>query len=255
MWEIRHFEFRRYDFGMIDAVIQDNPYADDDRRQLVADADRLAAMSAEQVVRWAGETFGGRLALTASFGGGSGMVLVDLVVKHAPYTPIILVDTGVLFPQTYQSVHDVEKHYGITVQRVTPKLTIPQQAEQHGEALWSREPDKCCDIRKVQPLAAALNGYRAWMTAIRRDQSETRADTASVSWNKKHNLVKIAPLATWKEEEVWAYIHSNGVPFNPMLADGYSSIGCTHCTSKPTTGDGRSGRWVNFAKKECGLHL
>jgi phosphoadenosine phosphosulfate reductase len=232
-----------------------NNVAAADRRMIEAEIDRLKAMNAEDLVRWAGDTFGDRLALTASFGGGSGMVLLDMVVRLAPKSPIILIDTGVLFPQTYQSVIDVEKHYGIKVQRVSPRQTIEQQAVDHGDALWTRAPDRCCDLRKVQPLAAALAGRRAWMTAIRRDQSDTRADTATVGWNSKHNLVKLAPIATWKEEEVWAYIHMNGVPFNPMLADGYSSIGCTHCTVKPTTADGRSGRWVNFAKKECGLHL
>jgi phosphoadenosine phosphosulfate reductase len=215
----------------------------------------LSQLSAEALVGWAGQHFGSSLALTASFGGASGMVLLDLVVRHAPRTSVVLIDTGVLFPETYQTLDAVQKHYGIEVRRVTPVLTLQQQAEVHGERLWERDPDACCRMRKVEPLAAGLRGYRAWLTALRRDQSDTRAQTPVVSWNARHNLVKLCPLANWSEEEVWAYIHANGVPFNPLLGQGYTSIGCHTCTRKPVDGDPRSGRWVNFTKKECGLHL
>ncbi len=226
-----------------------------DQAFVAAESARLNDLPAEDLVRWAGDCFGDKLVLTASFGGASGMVLLDMVHRLAPSVPVVLIDTGVLFPQTYQSVLDAEKHYGIKVERISPARSMPAQAVEFGDELWKRAPDQCCNMRKVEPLAAALHGKRAWMTAVRRDQSDTRAQTQAVTWNARHGLVKLAPLVRWSEEEIWAYVHMNGVPFNPMLADGYASIGCTHCTSRPINDDPRSGRWINFAKKECGLHI
>jgi len=216
------------------------------------DGERLAA---HEVVRHAGDWLGADLALTASFGGPAGMVLLDMAVRFAPRTPVLLIDTGVLFDETYRTAEQVEKRYGIRVQRVVPRQTLAEQAATHGERLWERHPDTCCQLRKVEPLRDALTGYRGWMTAIRRDQTAARRETPVVAWSQKYGLWKFAPLAAWSDDDVWTYIHVNGVPFNPLLEQGYLSIGCKTCTRKPVNDDPRSGRWANFAKTECGLHI
>jgi phosphoadenosine phosphosulfate reductase len=226
-----------------------------DQLHVADEAPRWEALPADEVVRRAGEMYGDRLALTASFGGAAGMVLLDLVVKHAPKTPILLIDTGALFDETYKTVEEVEKHYGITVQRIRPRRSMDEQARDFGDKLWELEPNRCCQMRKVEPLAEALRGYRAWMTAIRRDQTTARADTPVLAWNSKHNLAKISPLAGWTTDDVWLYVHKHVLPYNALLAEGYTSLGCKTCTRKPVNGEERSGRWVGFTKTECGLHI
>jgi len=210
--------------------------------------------SAQELLAWAGQEFGDKLALTCSFGGPTGMVLVDLVAKHAPKTPVFVIDTQVLFDQTYKTIEAVEKHYNLKVRFAVPEFTLDAQAQEFGPELWKSNPNQCCDIRKVQPLRQTLKNYRAWITGVRRDQASTRADTQLVSWGKNNNVIKLCPLAAWTEEQVWAYIYANDVPFNPMLKEGYTSIGCTHCTQKPSSDDPRSGRWAGTGKTECGLH-
>ena len=210
--------------------------------------------SAQELLAWAGQEFGDKLALTCSFGGPTGMVLVDLVAKHAPKTPVFVIDTQVLFDQTYKTIDAVEKHYNLKVRFAVPEFTLDAQAQEFGPELWKSNPNQCCDIRKVQPLRRTLKNYRAWITGVRRDQASTRADTQLVSWGKNNNVIKLCPLAAWTEEQVWAYIYANDVPFNPMLKEGYTSIGCTHCTQKPSSDDPRSGRWAGTGKTECGLH-
>ncbi len=221
-------------------------------------ADQNAALNnaePEAIVKWAVKTFGRDLALTCSFGGVSGMVLVDLVLKEDPSIPVLVLDTGFLFDETYKLIDEVEAMYGIAVRRIKPQLTPDEQAAIYGPNLYQRDPTACCQMRKVDPLAEALKPYQAWITGIRRDQGPTRADTPVVAWTAKHDLYKIAPLANWTEESVWAHVHSQGLPFNPLLASGYTSIGCETCTAKPTSSDPRSGRWAGFGKTECGLHL
>ena len=225
-----------------------------DQPQVDAWAQQHSTDSAEALIRWAGLEFGPKLALTCSFGGASGMVLLDLVLKHAPQTPVYVIDTEVLFAETYDTIRKVEKQYGISVRFSKPEFTIDAQAQTFGPELWTRDPNQCCDIRKVQPLRRTLSGYRAWLTAIRRDQSTTRAQTPLVSWGKNNNVVKLCPLAAWTEEDVWGYVYANDVPFNPLLKEGYPSLGCTHCTKKADPNDPRSGRWAGTGKIECGLH-
>lgn len=231
------------------------PHALDDQILVAEHAARLENASAEEILEWSAKQFGPELALTVSFGGLGGMVLLDLVQKFAPATPVLLIDTNVLFEETYRLIEEVEKRYGISVTRALPRQSIEQQGEEYGEKLWERDPNLCCSLRKVEPLAGALRPFRAWMTAVRRDQAATRANTPIIGWNKKHELVKIAPLARWTEAQTWDYVKQNDLPYNPLLAMGYTSIGCTHCTRKPTTDDPRSGRWAGFNKTECGLHL
>ncbi len=215
----------------------------------------LETLPADAIVRWAVETYAPQLALTCSFGGPSGMVLLDLVMQVDRSVPVLVIDTGLLFGDTYAVVDAVERRYNISVQRVRPSLSVAEQDARYGPELFSREPDQCCRMRKVEPLAAALTPYAAWLTALRRDQSSTRANTPVVAWNAKHALVKVCPLATWSERDVWRYIHAHKLPYNQLLDQGYTSLGCHTCTSLPLSDDPRSGRWTGFAKTECGLHL
>jgi phosphoadenosine phosphosulfate reductase len=211
--------------------------------------------SPEDLLAWADHQWGQQLVLTCSFGGAAGMILIDMVTKVAPHASIVYVDTGLLFPETYTLINEVQKRYGITLRAAKSPVSLEEQAEQEGAALWERAPDRCCNIRKVKPLAATLVGYDAWIAGIRRDSGGSRAQANLVEWNTKYNLYKLNPLATWNERDVWQYIHQNNVPYNQLLDQGYRSIGCTVCTTLPTSDDPRSGRWAGFTKAECGIHI
>ncbi|MGH7428717.1 MAG: phosphoadenylyl-sulfate reductase, partial [Candidatus Methylomirabilaceae bacterium] len=160
---------------------------------------------------------------------------------------------------TYELRDRIVDRYGLLPSQmiqVTSLFTPDEQAARYGEALWSRDPDQCCQLRKVEPLARALNGYAAWITGIRRDQVITRANAGLVEWDKKFQLIKFNPLAKWSQADVWTYIRANEVPYNPLHDRNYPSIGCTYCTAPVLPGeDPRSGRWKNFEKTECGLHI
>ena len=211
--------------------------------------------TAETIVQWAVDQFGAKLALTCSFGGPSGMVLLDMLMKIDRSIPVLVLDTALLFGDTYALIDAVERRYGIMVQKVRPGLSLQAQTEHHGPNLYARDPDRCCQLRKVEPLAQVLQYFDGWLTGLRRDQSASRADTPIVSWNTRHQLVKVSPLATWTEREVWRYIHTHKLPYNILLDRGYTSIGCHTCTSHPSSDDPRSGRWAGFSKNECGLHV
>jgi phosphoadenosine phosphosulfate reductase len=184
------------------------------------------------------------------------MVLLDIALGIDPALPVFLVDTGVLFPETYALVERVEARYGIRIQRAHPAQTIAEQNAAHGDALWARDPDACCALRKVEPLRAFLQPYDAWLTAIRRDQSATRTGVADAAYDAANDVVKIAPLADWTEADVWAYVAEHDIPVNTLHFDGYPSIGCTYCTRRVAPGEGaRAGRWAGFDKTECGIHV
>jgi phosphoadenosine phosphosulfate reductase len=141
------------------------------------------------------------------------------------------------------------------VVNVTPEQTVPQQDALLGKNLFERNPNECCRLRKVVPLTKALSGYSAWVTGIRRVEAPTRANAPLISFDKAFGLVKINPIAAWTDEDMQAYIDANGVLVNPLVFDGYPSIGCAPCTAKPIEGaDPRSGRWQGTGKIECGLH-
>ena len=215
----------------------------------------LEGKSAEDIVAWALATYGPRVTLACSFGGPSGMVLLDMAVRHDPTISVFYLDTGLLFPETYALADEAARRYGITPVAVRPGLSVAQQAERYGDALWSRDPDQCCELRKVQPQAEMLSSFDAWITGLRRDQSSTRRATPIVQWDHKFGLVKICPLATWTERDVWQYMAAHDVPRNALHEHGYPSIGCTHCTRPVAAGeDLRAGRWAGFEKTECGLH-
>ncbi len=206
------------------------------------------------ILKWASDSFGERLTFATGFG-AEGCVIIDLVGRAKLPIDLFTLDTGVLFPETYALWRQLEDKYGVTIRAVRPAQTIEQQAESHGPALWQREPDRCCDLRKVKPLKQALVGFDAWITAIRRDQTPERANAQIVETDKKFNLVKINPLVAWTHDEVWAHLYAHDVPYNPLHEQGYPSIGCQPCTSAVVPGENlRAGRWRGSAKKECGLH-
>jgi phosphoadenosine phosphosulfate reductase len=208
----------------------------------------------EALLTWATQTFHPRLALTCSFSGPSGMVLLDMVVRSGLDMTVIFLDTDLLFPETYELAALAEQRYGIPIQRRRPALSLEEQDRQEGPHLYARDPDRCCHLRKVTLLAETLRDYDAWISGIRRDQSNTRATVHLLEWNTRHNLVKINPLAFWSDRQVWTYIHTHRVPYNRLLDQGYPSIGCVPCTRPASADDPRAGRWVGFAKTECGLH-
>jgi len=184
------------------------------------------------------------------------MVLLDLALKIEPKLNVFVVDTELLFPETYSLMERVEKRYGISVERVKPQQSVAEQNAAHGDALWARDPNACCDLRKVQPLRSYLQNFDAWLTAIRRDQSDTRAHVPVQSWDQGAQIVKVAPLVNWSESDIWEYVQANDVPVNTLHFDGYPSIGCTHCTRRVAPGeDARAGRWAGFDKIECGIHV
>jgi phosphoadenosine phosphosulfate reductase len=216
---------------------------------------RFRNAAPQTLLAWANERWGARMALSCSFGGATGMVLLDMVMQIAPATPVLYIDTELLFPETYRLVEQVRTRYGIDPRPVRPGQTIAQQAESEGAALWERNPDRCCKLRKVQPLASALEPFDAWISGLRRDVSASRANTPLIEWSAKHRLFKLNPLAFWTERDVWRYIQEHEVPYNPLLDQGYTSLGCTACTRQPVSADPRSGRWIGFEKTECGLHI
>ncbi len=210
---------------------------------------------AHELLAWGFHEFGAQISIASSFG-AEDMALIDLAAHVSHDIPVFTLDTAFLFPETYELIATVEKKYGIAVERLQAALTPEEQAALHGDALWTREPDKCCSIRKVEPLQKKLSSLRAWITGVRRDQSPTRANTAKVEWDQKFQLFKINPLADWSSRQVWDYIRLRNVPYNPLHERNYPSIGCTHCTRAVQPGeDERAGRWSGFAKTECGLHL
>ncbi len=219
----------------------------------------IAAASLEgrppaETLRWAADRFAPRVAFATGFG-TEGCVIVDLIAREKLPIGVFTLDTGLLFPETYDLWRRLEARYGIEIRAVRPALAVGEQAAAHGPALWERDPDRCCAIRKVAPLRAALQGLDAWVTAIRREQTPDRAAAAPVEEDRKFGLVKVNPLVHWTGADVAAHVRAHDVPVNPLHERGYPSIGCWPCTSPVAPGeDPRAGRWRGLAKKECGLH-
>lgn len=208
--------------------------------------------TAEELLRWTDENFGGNYVVASNM---QDAVLVDLAVKVRPGVDVLFLDTGYHFVETIGTRDAVEAVYDVNVVNVTPENSVAKQDELFGKDLFAREPNECCRMRKVEPLSKALRGYSAWVTGIRRVEAPTRANAPLISWDKAFGLVKINPLAAWTDEDMQAYIDTNGVLVNPLVYEGYPSIGCAPCTAKPVDGaDPRSGRWAGTGKIECGLH-
>jgi phosphoadenosine phosphosulfate reductase len=208
----------------------------------------------EDVLAWAFSTYGDNVELATGMG-VEGMALLDMAYRVNPNVKVFTGDTEFLFPETYDLIDRIEEHYGIKIERLYSELTPEEQERDFGKALWARDPDQCCNLRKVEPLRRKLMTLDGWITAIRRDQTAARAGIRKVDWDAKFNLVKISPIADWTRELVWQYVIKHHVPYNPLHDRNFPSIGCTHCTRAVLPGeDQRAGRWAGSAKTECGLH-
>lgn len=217
-------------------------------------SDEFETAPPEVLLRWAVEEFGPDVALATGFG-AEGCVLVAMLSAINPATRIFYLDTDLLFPETYILRDRLEARYGVRFERCATRLSLNAQAAEYGERLWEREPDLCCRLRKVEPLREMLSGLRAWVTAIRRDQSPWRAGIGLVEQDEKFGLIKVNPLAAWSSRDVWNYIAEYDVPYNPLHDQGYPSIGCVPCTTPVQIGEmPRAGRWRGMDKSECGLH-
>jgi phosphoadenosine phosphosulfate reductase len=217
----------------------------------------LESQAPDKIVETAIKQYGPNVVLACSFG-AEDVVLADMMLRANPRGVIFYLDTDFLFPETHVVRDQIIQRYQLQEEQiiqVKSKLSPAEQAKQFGEALWLRDPDQCCYLRKVEPLTRILAKYAAWLTGIRRDQSPTRANAGIVEWDAKFGLVKFNPLATWSWEQVWEYIRANDVPYNKLHDQHFPSIGCTHCTAPVMPGDDpRSGRWKSTTKTECGLH-
>ena len=208
--------------------------------------------SAEDLLRWTDENFGGNYIVASNMQDG---VLVDLAAKVRPGVDVLFLDTGYHFVETIGTRDAVEAVYDVKVVNVRPELSVAEQDAAHGKDLFARDAAACCGMRKVEPLGKSLKNYSAWVTGIRRVEAPTRANAPLISWDKAFGLVKINPLAAWSDDDMQDYVDSNGILVNPLVYEGYPSIGCAPCTAKPIEGaDPRSGRWAGQAKTECGLH-
>jgi phosphoadenosine phosphosulfate reductase len=224
------------------------------RADVDALADEFEGRTAQELLAWAVDRFAGRIVLTCSWQHQSS-ILVDMLHRLGANIRIVELDTGLLFPETYETRDRLIEKYGLEVERIDPRQSVAEQEETEGPALWSRDPDRCCALRKVEPLERALVGMDAWITGIRRAQSPTRANARTVELDPR-GVVKIQPLAAWSDEDCKGYLFAHDVPYNPLHDKGFPSIGCTHCTRAIQPGeDSRAGRWADAEKTECGLHV
>jgi phosphoadenosine phosphosulfate reductase len=208
-----------------------------------------------EILRWAVDQFHPRLTMATAFG-AEGCCLIHMLAEIQPSVRIFNLDTGYQFQETLELRERIKDRYGIAVEMVRPELGVAEYEEEHGGPLHQIRPDQCCHDRKIIPLRKAVAGYDAWLSAIRRDQTEHRAAAGVVQWDAKFSLVKVTPLLNCKKNDVWSFIVKHNVPYNLLHDRGYPSIGCWPCTRAVGAGEGdRSGRWAGKVKKECGLHV
>ena len=211
--------------------------------------------SVEDILVWAISQFAPRIAMTSSFG-TEGIVLIDHLAKIGLKLPVIYLDTGYHFAATTELKDQLQERYDLEIIVQQAELSVAEQARVHGGNLYERDSNACCRMRKVEPLKQALSQLDAWVVALRRDQSPSRANIQIVEWNAKHELVKLHPLAAWTRKDIWAYTLNHKLPYNRLYDEDYSSIGCWPCTNKVSVGEHeRSGRWTGQGKLECGIHL
>ncbi|MEU6436672.1 phosphoadenylyl-sulfate reductase [Streptomyces albidoflavus] len=212
----------------------------------------LEEAPALEIVRWAADTFGERFCVTSSM---EDAVVAHLASRVRPGVDVVFLDTGYHFPETIGTRDAVEAVLDVNVLTLTPRQSVAEQDAEYGPKLHDRDPDLCCALRKVKPLEEGLAGYAAWATGLRRDESPTRANTPVVGWDARRRKVKVSPIARWTQDDVDAYVAQYGVLTNPLLSDGYASVGCAPCTRRVAAGeDARAGRWAGTGKTECGLH-
>jgi phosphoadenosine phosphosulfate reductase len=234
-----------------DAMLQLTPelQAELDRQSVVHDNS-----TPQEILRWTVARFAPKFTMATAFG-PEGMVILHMLAEIAPETPVFNLDTGYQFPETLALRDRVKQRYGIEVELKKPELTVEDYEKLHGGPLYVRNPNQCCADRKLAVNMKAVQGFHAWASAIRRDQSPDRAKAPIVGWDKKFGLVKVSPLANWTKQDVWNLITKHDIPYNPLHDQGYTSIGCWPCTRAVLFGeDERAGRWSGTGKTECGLH-
>lgn len=237
-----------------DNTIRGRSRTTDELRTLAASgADLLGAdASADQVLAWLVDAVGPRVAVACSMADG---VLPHLVSRHLPGVDVLFLDTGYHFVETRITRDEVAERLDVTVVDVLPELTVEEQTQRHGKDLFARDPAACCALRKMGPLATALGGYDAWVTGVRREEAPTRTATPLVTFDERHGLIKVNPLAACSFDDLLTYAGEHAVPLNLLLSQGYPSIGCEPCTAPVAPGaDPRSGRWAGLTKTECGIH-
>ena len=217
--------------------------------------DRLDGRSPQTLLAWAFKTFAPRIALATGFG-PSGVVLMHMTAQIRPKTTVFYLDTDLLFPETYALRDELAERLDLRFTRLHSGLSLAEQEAQHGADLWAHNPNQCCNLRKVQPLRRFLATQQAWIAGLRRDQASSRAGARQLEWDYANGLVKLNPLAYWSEKQVWHYIDSHRLPYNPLHDAGYPSLGCLPCTRAVSEDeDSRAGRWAGYNKTECGIHL
>lgn len=210
-----------------------------------------------EVLKWTYKTYDtSELVYACSFG-AEAIVLVDMISKVKKDARIVFLDTDLHFKATYSLINKVKERYpALQIEQIKPSLTLDEQAEKYGDKLWERDPNQCCHIRKVEPLRGQLTNVTAWISGLRREQSAARAKTNFINKDDNFKSIKVCPLIHWTWKEVWQYILLHELDYNVLHDQGYPSIGCEPCTLPVTASDdSRAGRWTEFAKKECGLHL
>jgi phosphoadenosine phosphosulfate reductase len=225
--------------------------------EIAAANELLRAAAPDEILRWSVKHFAPRLLMATAFG-AEGCCIIHWLAEIDPKTTIINLETGYQFPETLALREQIKDKYGIAVEYVRAEMTVAEYEAEHGGPLYEHRPDQCCNDRKIVPLKNALARYqpKAWISAIRKDQTSDRGVASVVQWDQKFNLVKINPLLNWTKKDVWAFIVKNDVPYNILHDQGYPSIGCWPCTRAVQPGeDDRAGRWAGKIKKECGLHV
>lgn len=233
----------------------ENPPSEAFLTRLADVSQRLEKATPQEILAWAVETYHPKLTMATAFG-AEGCVIMHMLAQVNPQVPVFNLDTGYQFKETLELRDRIAERYGIEVELKQPELSVEAYEAKHGGPLYKSRPDQCCFDRKVVVLRQAVEGYTAWMSSIRRDQSPYRANSPIVGWDKKFGLVKISPLANWTKKDVWNFIFEQDVPYNPLHDEGFPSIGCWPCTRAiGSEEDERAGRWSGSAKTECGLHL
>ncbi|MHB8795257.1 MAG: phosphoadenylyl-sulfate reductase [Candidatus Nanopelagicales bacterium] len=244
---------------MTTATIEDRApertrYTADDLRILARYAAvDLRGAKATDIIRWAAEAFGDRVLISQSM---ANTALAHLVHRVAPGIPVVFLDTGYHFEESLRTRDDLARRTGLTVLTVTPRQSVAELDAEHGPELWRTNPDLCCKLRKVEPMEEMLLGFDAWISGLRVAAAPHRAETPVVSFDERRGVLKVSPLLDWSDDDLLRYTLENDVPVNPLMYQGYPSIGCAPCTHPVTAGDDpRAGRWAGLGKNECGLHV
>lgn len=218
-------------------------------------SEQLAQATPQEILRWAVRTYHPHLSMATAFG-AEGCCIIHMLAEIEPNVHIFNLDTGYQFPETLQMRERIRQRYGIEVELVRPDMTVEEYERIHNGPLYVLNADQCCHDRKIIPLRRALQGKKAWISAIRADQTADRAKADIVMWDRKFHLVKVNPLLRWTRRDVWEFILKHDIPYNPLHDQGYPSIGCEPCTEPvEDSRDERAGRWAGTGKKECGLHV